>query len=64
MVAVSIGQVEVVQHHDGVDLEAPDQREHLVLVADIEVIGGFVEQLDGSALGVAPGDHHPWALPA
>ncbi len=64
IVAKAVGQVEVVEHHDGVHLEAPNQREHLVLVADIEMVGGLVEQHHRTLLGDASGDHHPLAFPA
>ena len=64
MVAVAAGEIEIVEHHDSVHFETPSQREYLVLIAHIEMVGRLIEQHHGTLLGNAPGDNHPLAFPA
>ncbi len=64
LVAVAGGQVEVVQDHDGGDAECAHELQHLVLVPDVEVVGGFVEQQVVGALCQRTRDEHPLLLAA
>jgi hypothetical protein len=61
-VAVAGGEVQIVQHHDRRDPDAPHQVQHLVLVADVEVVGGLVEQQMICLLGQCASDQHPLLL--
>src|SRR5690606_39783185 len=42
--AVAGGQVQVVQHDDGGCSQAPEHAQQFVLIADIQVVGGLIEQ--------------------
>ena len=66
-VAVAGGEVQVVQHHDdGVTRagQAPQEFEHIELVAEVERGDGLVEQERGRTLRQELGDEHELALPA
>ena len=63
-VAEQGGQAQVVQGGQHGDAEPGDELQHLDLVADVEVVGGFVEDEMVGALGEGPGDEHPLFLAA
>jgi hypothetical protein len=63
-VAVAGGECEVVEDDDGAEAEPVDEVEYLVLVADVEVVGGLVEEEVGGALGEGAGDHDALPLAA
>lgn len=58
------GLVQVVQRGEGADAEVAHQAEDLQLVADVEMVGGLVEQEQAALLGQGPGDENPLLLPA
>jgi hypothetical protein len=64
VVAVAGGQVEAVQDHDRGDVEGTHELEDFVLVADVEVVGGLVEQPVAGLLSERAGDERALFLPA
>ena len=63
LVAVRRREVEVVQGHHRGDPQAPDQREQLQLVADVEVVGGLVEDEDPRGLREGAGELYTYLPP-
>ena len=61
-VAEQGGQVEVVQGGEDRDVKPGHEFEDLDLIADIEMVGGFVENEVVGALGEGAGDEHPLLL--
>ncbi len=61
-VAEQGGQAQVVEGGEDGDAEAGDEFEHFDLVADVEMVGGLVEDEMVGALGEGPGDQHPLFL--
>jgi hypothetical protein len=57
------GEVEVVDRSQCRVAESADQAEDLQLVADVEVVGGLVEQVQVAALGEGAGDEDALLLP-
>ncbi len=64
LVTVAGGEVEVVQHDDRAHVESAHQLQHLVLVADVEMVGGLVEEQMIRLLRERSSDEHPLLLPA
>jgi len=62
-VTVRGGQVEVVDRSQCRVAESADQAENLQLVADVEVVGGLVEQVQVAALGEGVGDEEALLSP-
>ena len=63
IVAVTPRQVEVVKHDNGGERERSDQLKDVMLKADIEMVGRFVEQENRCALRQATGNRHALAFP-
>ena len=64
VVAVTGGQVEVVQHDHRAGFQVLDESEDVVLVADVQVVGGFIEEQVVGFLGEGPGDQDTLFLAA
>ena len=63
-VACSSCQVEVMEHDHGGGVNGFDEVEQGELMADVEVIGGLVEQQMAGLLGDGSGDENPLTFPA
>ena len=63
-VAVACGHIEVVQDDDDGAAKIAQQFENLVLVADVEVVRGLVEEDAATSLRERPGDDDALAFTA
>ena len=63
-VAVTGREVKVVQHQHHGALKAADQLQKAVLIIQVEMVGGFIQQEARRGLAQCPGDHRTLYLSA